>query len=73
MFDPVWPQRFERGYATMLWDEVVLIPHQDHAKRATIRLRRRISIPWWPEWLPAAYQGAAITSRKLSSTPPKRQ
>jgi hypothetical protein len=48
MFDPVWPRRFEWVYTRLLWDEVVLIPDQNHSQRATIRLRRSIHIPWWP-------------------------
>jgi hypothetical protein len=59
MFDPVVPLRFERGYAGVLWDEVVLTPDHRAPQRATITLRRRIRIPWWQEWSPAAYQGAA--------------
>jgi hypothetical protein len=72
MFDPVTPLRFERGYAGVLWDEVVLTPDHRAPQRATITLRRRIRIPWWPSWSPAAYHGAAIAGRTLNPTLPRR-
>ena len=68
MFDPVVPLRFERGYAEVLWDEVVLTPDHRHPQRATVTLRRSIRIPWWPYWSPAAYQGAASGAVSMAST-----
>jgi hypothetical protein len=47
MYDPVVPLRFERRYAGVLWDEVVLTPDHRHPQRATITLRQRIRIPRW--------------------------
>jgi len=44
MFDPVVPLRFDREYAGVLRDEVVLAPDHNYPQRATIILRRRISI-----------------------------
>jgi hypothetical protein len=72
MFDPVVPLWFERGYAGVLWDEVVLAPDHRDPQRATITLRRHLRIPWWPYWSPAAYQAAAIARRKLNITLPGR-
>jgi hypothetical protein len=62
MFDPMTTLGFERGYAGVLWDEVVLAPDHRHPQRATITLRRRIRIAWWRYWSPAADQGAAATA-----------
>ena len=70
MFDPVTPLRFEREYAALLRDEIVLAPDHRAPRRATITLRRRISIPWWPDWSPVVYQGAAISGRTLNITLP---
>jgi hypothetical protein len=72
MFDPVVPLRFDRGYAEVLWDEVALTPDERDPQRATITLRRRIRIPWWPYWSPTVHQGAAIARRKLNITLPGR-
>ena len=69
MFDPVTALRFERGYAGVLWDEVELVPDHRDPQRATIRLRRRIRIPWWQEWLPAGHQDAAIGGMGLRAGP----
>jgi hypothetical protein len=37
-----------RGNAEVLWDEEVMLTHHRAPQRATIALRRRIRIPWWP-------------------------
>ena len=43
---------YARGYAEVLWDDVRLtLDHRD-PQRATIKLRRRIRIPWWQYWSP---------------------
>jgi hypothetical protein len=47
-YDPIVPLRFEREFATLLWDEVVLTPDRGDPQRARITVRRRIIIPWWP-------------------------
>jgi hypothetical protein len=60
MFDPVTPLRFERTYAGVLCDEIVLAPDHRDPQRATITLRRRIRIPWWQEWSLAGFQDAEI-------------
>jgi hypothetical protein len=50
IYDPVVPLLFERGYAGILWDVVVLTPDRHDPQHATIAVRRRIVIPWWRFW-----------------------
>ena len=53
IYDPVAPLSFERGYAGVLWYEVVLTPDRRDPQRATITVRQHIIIPWWRSSLPA--------------------
>ena len=54
IFNPItlkgFEQEYRRGYTGVLWDEVRLTPDYRNPQRATITLRRRIRIPWWPYW-----------------------
>jgi hypothetical protein len=43
---------FVWDYAGVLWDEVKLTPDYRNPQRATITLRRRLRVPWWPYWPP---------------------
>jgi hypothetical protein len=46
-YEPIVILRFEREYATLLREEVVLTPDRRDPQRATIIVRQHISIPWW--------------------------
>jgi hypothetical protein len=50
-YDPIVPLRFERQYPGVVWDQLVLVPDRRDPQRATITMRRRISIRWWRYWL----------------------
>jgi hypothetical protein len=67
IYDPVVPLSFERGYAGVVSDEVVLVPDRRDPQRATIMVRRHISIPWWGYWLSA---GEGPNQKNLASTCP---
>jgi hypothetical protein len=69
-FPQVTPRWFEWDGAGVLGDEVMLRPDDRNPHRATITLRRHFRLPWWPNWSPAAYQGAAIARRELNITLP---
>jgi hypothetical protein len=51
-YDPLVPLWFEREYAGVLWEEVLLAPDRGDPQRATVRWR--ISIPWWRTRPPSA-------------------
>src|SRR5262245_44661959 len=71
-FDQVNPLHFEREYAGVLWDEVMLLPDDRDPQRATIVLRRHLRIPWWSSWSPTGNREAeVIVGKKLNTTRPE--
>lgn len=57
-WNPATPRHTYNHVVTLwfgyLWDQAVLSPDRGDPEHATITLRRRIVIPWWRYWPPAA-------------------